>query len=264
MTKALEAAHRVLLPALCFALLGGCGESQQAPLTASPDYATVKQTFVAMWADGLIDPASLDSPNAPFDVVSCATGETYIGAVDDADPVLPFANLALDVVRFEKLLPSSGYPRGVWGERVDAYEREQLQAQSTGAETPVNEDGYDPRLVELADTLTRYRETSAPTARPVMVEGGCGAGNVGIKIATEPAGGTVSLIPVFFHKLCQVRKLDPQDPIQCDRWRESVDGALFDAAGDYIYRSTWPDGTQRSGRVSLTNLSEGQTVTFRP
>ena len=272
MTKACEAGHRVLLPALCIVLLlGGCRESHQSSHAdesrqpdsdhADPQYATVKQTFVAMWDDGSIDPKSLDFPDEPFDVVSCATGESYVGG-DDA--LVPLAGLAIKVVRLEKSLPTFGYPRSVWGERVDAYEREQLQALSSGAETPVNDVGYDLRLVELADALTHYRENDAPQSRPVMIEGGCGAGEVGIVVATEPAGGTVAFIPVFFHKLCEVQKLDPQDPAQCDRWRESVDGALFDAAGDYIYHSRWPDGREKRGRLSLTNLTEGQTVTFRP
>ena len=58
-------------------------------------------------------------------------------------------------------------------------------------------------------------------------------------------------------------KINPEDPTDCDRWREPADGMLFWVAGDYYYRATWPGGAQRRGRLSFTAREEGKTFTLR-
>jgi hypothetical protein len=94
-------------------------------------------------------------------------------------------------------------------------------------------------------------------------EGDCGAGEVAVNITTQPPDGRVYFIPVFSFLLCREQRLDPEDMAHCDRWREPAQGLLVEVSGDYFYRAVWPDGVQRRGRLSFTNLEEGQTVTIR-
>jgi len=258
-------------------------------------YPIVRRTFAGMIDDGAVEIAHtpLDffaspHPEGAVDLIDCATGRDFIGydpATDpyeqcagrpaseldacleeaggetQSDPTLDLADLAYEMASLRWRLRDLGYPPSVWGDRVDAMERLMLRAIAHDDVEPP-EDRYQP-YEELARELERYRQESGSRLRPVAVEGGCGAGEIGVTITTDPPGGRVRFIPVFFHELCRSQGLDPDDPRSCDRWREPFEDLLFDVSGDYVYHASWPDGGVRMGRLGFTNLEEGQTVTIR-
>ncbi|HEY9422217.1 MAG TPA: hypothetical protein VIW92_12440 [Thermoanaerobaculia bacterium] len=223
--------------------------------SGAEEYLTLKRTFQKMVETGEIKVSPVRYQGA-VDLMDCALGHTYLGsetASHVSSQTRQRADLAYEVVRLKKLITQLGYPESVWRPVLLAIEQE-------------GQKKFDPieggHLERLSETLNAYRRQSAPSLPKTMIEGGCGEGEVGIRLATRPGNGQVRLIPVFFYKLCEVQKIDPDDPRRCDHWREPAQGALLDVSGDYIYRASWPDGVKRNGRLSLTNLEHGQTVTI--
>ena len=219
------------------------------------EYLTFKRTFQKMVDTGEITVSTVPYQGA-VDLMDCAFGHTYLGsetASHVSSQAQRRADLAYEVVRLKKLMTLLGYPESVWRPvLLDIEQKGQVRFDTL-------ESGH---LERLNETLSAYRQQSAPSLPKTMIEGGCGEGEVGIRLVTRPGNGRVRLIPVFFHKLCGVQKIDPDDPRRCDHWREPAQGTLLDVSGDYIYQASWPDGAQRSGRLSLTNLEHGQTVTI--
>jgi hypothetical protein len=222
---------------------------------AEAQYLTLKRTFQKLFDEGTIRLTVLRD-NGAVDLADCATGSSFLGIGEGSNissRTRQLADLAYEVVRLKKLAAQLGYPEAAWRPALRQIE-EQGQVR------------FDPfagrHLETMRAALDAYRRGSAPALPKVAVVGGCGEGEVGIRIATRPANGRVRLIPVFFHKLCEVQEIDPEDPRRCDHWREPAEGALLDVSGDYVYQATWPDGARRSGRMSFTNLEYGQTVTI--
>jgi hypothetical protein len=236
-------------------------------------YVVLKQTFARMINNGAI-PAYVPKGKDPFDLtLDCASGGDYLGLSDKesetTSAVSTLSNLAFNVVMFRIGLSRAGYPESVFRPLLIQLEDEQLPLRLreigrrySGDPFP-SERHYDAFKQKIIRELNSYRQRMAPTLPPIVNEGECGAGEVGITVRTEPTNGRVIFIPTFFYEVCKTQQIDPDDPAQCDRWREAPDGALFDVAGDYFYRAFWPDGVQRRGRLSFTNLKDGQTVTFR-
>jgi len=224
-------------------------------------YLNIKRTLT-----GLVpEPASLDESldDGRVDIEDCQNGSEHLG-IEDEDPVLPLADLAYDVVHISRVLNLAGYPERVWGAPLRELESQQFEL-ILGGPRFVYDHGEErnraarQRIVRAAN---EYREEEATDLPEVIDEGGCGAGGVGINVVTEPTGGRVSIIPVFFYELCKSQQLNPDDPAHCDRWREQAAGALMEVSGDYFYRAAWPDGVERRGRLSFTRLKDGQTVTI--
>lgn len=264
-----------------------------------PTYAEVKAALQGMHEDGLT--GGFNTPSMPveaqmqagleasdgcapgypcvLDLVHCNAGSEYLGSESEAgaDGTLAgMADIAFEVIGLQAILGASGYPAATWQPLVSSYEADALAALGgePPAQTPTDAgdaadgaSGFDPgpesALHEsLKRTLNDYRAANAPELPQIAVEGGCGAGEIGIHVATSPANGRSRFIPVFHYRLCKVRGLDPDDPAACDYWKEPADGVLFDVAGDYQYRVDWPDGSKRQGKFSFTNLEDGQTVTI--
>ena len=255
-------------------------------------YEATKRTFATMQARGELAAGALDAvlytaedardimpdigncpddANCAFDLVNCMSGGDYLPAGSDGEAVdwveLHLASTAFDVLRLEHLLREQRYPEAIWRPVLKRYEDDTLQ---TLRSRPPDSDSFEAytenetRLQEaLVRSLTTYRAQSDSSLLLPVVEGGCGAGEMGVQIATDPPGGAAEFIPVFHYRLCGVRGLDPDDTRACDHWREPAEGMLFDVAGDYRYRVRWQDGHVSSGKLSFTNLEEGQTVTLR-
>ena len=220
---------------------------------ADEEYLTFKRTFQKMVDEGDLDVRILREDGV-VDLMDCSTGDSYLGPQGDVSSrTRQHAALAYEVVRLKRLMTRLGYPESVWRPVL-------LEIEEEGQEGfALNGGGH---LEELNETLNAYRRRSAPALPKTGIVGGCGEGEVGVRIATRPRNGRVRLIPLFFYKLCQVQKIDPDDPRRCDHWRESAEGVLLDLAGDYVYQASWADGARHSGRLSLTNLEYGQTITI--
>jgi hypothetical protein len=239
---------RWLLPATLMAatLVTSAGKASGQTET----YPTFKRAFQAMFDKGEITVHVVREGGA-VDLMDCSYGALYLGA-GVSDRAVALANLAYEVVRLKALMARLGYPENVWRPYLLELERRPEGLSPGGGE----------HLEPLSTALNRYRQ-SAPELPRVRIEGGCGEGEVGIRIATQPRGGRVHLIPIFFYRLCEVQKIDPDDVRRCDHWREPVEGALLDVAGDYFYQASWPGGGRSQGKLSFTNLEYGQTVTIR-
>lgn len=232
-------------------------QTSRAQLQSSEDerYLTFKRTFQTMVDQGTIA-VTVPRSGGAVDLKDCALGHDFLGpeaGMEASGRTRQLADLAYEIVRLKKLMARLGYPESVWRSvLVDIEER--------------GKESFDPiegtYLEDVSATLNAYRRQSAPTLPATRVEGGCGEGEVGIRLVTRPGNGRLRLIPVFFFKLCEVQKIDPHDPRRCDHWREPVEGALFEVSGDYIYQASWPDGTRRDGTLSFTRLEYGQTVTI--
>lgn len=202
-----------------------------------------------------------------FDLYSCSVGTDYLGVTEE-DPIAPLANLAYQVVQLTKSLQTLGYPESQWKPLLTEFEREQLPLRISemgksygGDESPseILANAFGKRLIQK---LNSYREMSDLGLPGVIYEGNCGAGEVGIHLALNPTDGRAFFIPVFFYKLCQKQSLDPHNQDQCNHWREPVSGLLLSVSGDYVYRVQWRDGTTKNGKLSFTDLEDGQTVTL--
>lgn len=211
-----------------------------------------------------------------LDLVECtSTGSEYLGADPDnaaPDGMSGIADIAYEVMRLESILGAAGYPQETWKPLVSRYESDSLKAlaeskprePASRAEWSEYVPGPEDALHEsLKQNLNAYRVRNAPSLPEITLEGGCGAGDIGIHVATSPADGRSRFIPVFYYRLCRARGIDPDDASACDYWKEPADGVLFDVAGDYQYQVDWPDGSKRQGKFSFTNLEDGQTVTIR-
>jgi hypothetical protein len=226
-------------------------------------YYVIKRTMQQFYDSGTLKSNVSTHPADPYDLHACgASGADFLGrAYDDSEPVAELANLAARVVLWRSDLRKIGYPESVW--RPVLIEFEDTALPLLGGPSS-NYDAFNEKQSKrIAATLNKHRRASNPGLREIVIMGGCGAGEIGIKVTTEPRNGQLLFIPVFFHELCKAQRFDPDDPRSCDRWREAVDGVLFDVAGDYFYRAQWPDGAARRGRLSFTNLKDGQTVVFR-
>ncbi|MEO6104618.1 MAG: hypothetical protein ABIP44_13410 [Pseudoxanthomonas sp.] len=263
--------------------------------TQSASYAEVKSILQGMRDEGLTVPfggpgiptqitmeAGLDDKQGcmqgypcVLDLLECTSrGSDYLDADLESTgngAMSGMANIAYEVMRLQAILGAAGYPTETWQPLVSKYESDALEALAEAKPTPPVSDeawseyvpGLEDALHEsLKESLNAYRATHAPSLPEISIEAGCGAGDIGIHVATSPANGRSRFIPVFYYRLCRARGVDPDSENACDYWKEPADGVLFDVAGDYQYRVDWPDGSKRQGKFSFTNLEDGQTVTI--
>lgn len=184
-------------------------------------------------------------------------------------------NLADETVDLELLLAKHGYPESTWRPDLARYEEQYLQL-LTSVGQKFNDTGALPEAASLREqeigtqlwdsltaSLNAYRTTSGADVPIAYVEGGCGDGDVGINFVTEPRNAKVELITIFNYRLCRIEGKDPANHGLCDAWEEPIEGMLHSVVGDYRYRAEWPDGHVREGKLSFTNVEDGQTVTIR-
>jgi hypothetical protein len=248
----------ILLAVLGLAAGAAAAQTSKALLRSGDEeqYLTFKRTFQKMVDAGEIK-ISAEPYDGAVDLRDCSYGQMYLGSEmgeSGSGRTDRLANLAYEIVRLKALMTRLGYPEPVWRPLL-------VEIEENGKERfNPHEPGH---LEKLDQALAAYRRRSAAALPRTIVEGGCGEGEVGIRLVTQPRSGRVRLIPVFFFKLCEVQKIDPDDPRRCDHWREPAEGALLDVVGDYFYQASWPDGARRNGKLSFTSLEDGQTVTIR-
>jgi hypothetical protein len=256
---------------ICLALAAGTSaataqtSSQLVQSDPRAQYAAVSAVMRQLYDEGQFQGIRWMLHSRTYNLYHCNVGSEYLGDAGDADPTVhDLANLAYDVVIWSRTLERIGYPEAVWGPAIAAYETATLDLLAQppyigGTELADRRDAFREALLEV---LLRHREDH-PELRPVESIGECGAGEIHVRIATEPRGAQVLFIPTFFYELCRAQRLDPEDTVRCNRWREAIDGMLAQVAGDYYYLARWPDGVLRRGQLSFTNLQDEQTVVLR-
>ena len=233
-------------------------------------YPAIKQAMQQMYGRGspeirfMLERRSLDTNTPEYDLYHCEYGAEYLGSSGVGALMTDFANLAFDIVIWRNNLTKLGYPTEVVDPVLSEYETARLaRALRSPRETIDRQKAAKDRFLnQFRAKLVAYRR-SKPSLTPVVIEGGCGAGEVNVRIGTEPGGAQVMVIPTFFYELCKAQRLDPEDTSRCNRWREAIDGRLSQVAGDYIYTAKWPDGATRRGTLSFTGMEDGQRVVLR-
>lgn len=114
--------------------------------------------------------------------------------------------LALRTVQWRNDFAKLGIPNLVWEALVKDYENEAL---SHGGKLSEAED--EAAILRIASALNRHRQANSHLPK-FVVEGGCGAGEIEVRIELRPQDGRLFLIPTFLFKLCQVQNLNPTDP----------------------------------------------------
>jgi hypothetical protein len=96
----------------------------------------------------------------------------------------------------------------------------------------------------------------------VDLSDGCGAGEMPVKLVSDPPYKSLRIIPEFYFAVCGKRSPDAWSPQQC-RWWEDVLQDVTMVSGTYYYAATWPDGVEKRGRFTIDEqaaaaLAEGQ------
>ncbi|HKD06112.1 MAG TPA: hypothetical protein VKB79_09440 [Bryobacteraceae bacterium] len=227
-------------------------------------YYVIKRSLQAMYDRGEIRSHILPADDK-YDLVLCLEVVNYLGPFEKANSLTgDLTYLALEIVIWRSDLKALGYPEEVWRPRLIEYEGRQLNAIVQGSS------GSDDNVVisvrwqkDLVAALNGYRRQSRPSLKEVVARGGCGAGEISVRVSLEPRNGRVFFIPVFFYQLCQMQQLDPDNPDRCDRWHEALDGQLTYLAGYYRYLARWPDGATRKGTISVTLKNADTAVVIR-
>jgi hypothetical protein len=244
-----------------------------APERSWPHYFAVKAVMQrlydaergTLWSQRLErdTPARERGGGAKYDVVNCLRGSAYTGTADHRrDVTAAFADVAFDIVIWRDGFRRLGYPAALWQSSLTDYEQRSVDRAIALPVLPEE----DPPGAAIVDALVRrlnaYRATHL-NLPAIIHDGGCGAGEALVSIATAPAGAQVLVIPTFFYELCKVQKQNADDPNACPRWREALEGKLQSVAGDYLYQARWPDGKTRRGTLRFDIGDAGKTITLR-
>ena len=231
-------------------------------------YFLIKRTFQTMIDTGNFNPTFYREDDGRVDLFDCQTGSSFLYTQLNSKQNLlaeQLADVAFRIVALKWKLIKLDYPSELWHQRLIMIEKRQRKmvanayASSDFPESYLINDSIE-AIEQLALLLNDYRATKAKYLSPVWVEGGCGAGEVGINISVIPRNGRIWLIPTFDYELCSLKNIDPFDMDRCPRWREHIKGLLFDVAGDYRYYAIWPDGFTRKGVLTFTDVEHGQTI----
>ena len=207
----------------------------------------------------------------------------------DSNRLFILAILAMDVTSWARDFSKIGYPKAVWASRLQTFEEKQLhlieglseqQLKNRLTDQPVHpasvNDAYssleksyrEDVAKDIVSGLNSYRSTTKAAIPKIVMGGpGCGAGGLTVTISTEPKGGQINVIPVFFYKLCKSQPgVNVDDPSSCDRWREIPDGFSSQMAGDYFYNVRWPNGLHREGTLLFNSMGDGdkKKIVLRP
>ena len=208
-------------------------------------------------------------PPEILDLDHCATASQYFGSAAEGDKVVPLARLALDVTIWGRNLQLMKFPGQVWEPSLRNYETAQVgemrraQGRQLDARLQARRQGF---MKEFATRLSSYQQ-SHPSLGRVVNDGSChryaSAGNLSLRIETDPTGGSVFLIPTFFYELCRAQNIDPDDTQRCNRWREAISGRTASVSGDYLYVARWSDGATRRGKLSVIEQDVGGALVLR-
>jgi len=242
---------------------------------ATPSYATVKKAIAKLFRrtysdrkkllcyDSICTAAGIGSGS--YQLENCQLGSDFVGdhnAVEKITRVGIYASVANEANIWEADLRALGYPAFVWQLWVARYEASAISFADKVPPARFYEEWHPPELQGLQTKLEAYWRSHRYLAKTTARALGCGAGEQMFKLATQPRGAQVLVIPSFFYELCQVQRINADDTSRCRHWREVLDGTISTVSGDYHYRARWPDGTMRVGSLSFDHV-RGDTLTLR-
>jgi hypothetical protein len=213
-------------------------------------------------AGALRSSIGLHGSKSEYDLRSCNEPSDFIGQSLDSESREPLP-LLIDVAAIVTIWRSDfgklGVPERVWGAAVTDFENSQVKTiVRRGKE--LDDDQVQTALAGIASELNSYRDQTSDTLPKFIVEGGCGAGEVSVRVTLRPSNGQVLFIPAFSYELCKRQRLNPDDPRLCNRWTEAVEGLVMYVSGDYYYAARWPDGTTRNGKLGFNSPNQDGTT----
>jgi hypothetical protein len=251
----------------------------------------LSQAFGASKLRTMLVHATDDNYDLRADFDECGSNEFFISGswnkYGDKPVLYLLTNLAIDVARWQKDLKTIGYPEPVFQPAVSEFEEKILSRIDKLSKSELDsiykgpvisagpnqnhedifgpfEKTYRQDARALASKLNDYRKQKNTKIPKISVGGDeCGAGGLTVKIITNPPGGSISIIPIFFYKLCRAQNLNADDPDSCDRWRDIHDGFNADVSGDYRYKARWQDGATREGTLPFSTMDGQKTLLIR-
>jgi hypothetical protein len=239
---------------------------------SSSQYQLIKQLMEGLAAKGELDDHIYNAHGKHFDLLYCDKGSMYLMDYNVKEKLLPtMADLAFEVVTLKTSLKKLGYPSELWSSAIDKQESLKL-ANIEGEAKEYQHDALMKGILltptfrrELLHNLNEYRLAHRNLRlATVVTEGGCGAGEVAVKISTRPPGAQVMYISQFQHDLCKAQHLDPDDFKQCDHWQEAHEDLSSDMAGEYVYVAKWSDGAVRHGTISIEAKNNNKVTLTKP
>ena len=236
-------------------------QSASTLVAADPSkaYYALKRNFQEFYSQGILSSnIGKSSDRQQYDLITCSAGGDFVGDwVASQSLFLPLADLATKIVIWRNDLPRLGFAENVWRPLLIQFEEAQVAKILHGGQ-PDDQDFLD----QLARTLNQYRLQGNPQLPIVVLKGGCGAGEIEIKVQLNPPDGEVLFMPKLLYRFCRTLNIDPDNPQACDHWRRAADGTLYHVAGDYRFWARWPDGATLRGDVDFSKYREGEQISF--
>jgi hypothetical protein len=204
----------------------------------------------------------------------CDLKETFLPYTESNTRAANYALVASLAVVYERALSKLGYPRSLWGTTIRDFEAyEVARADREGARfSTATDDAYkfsdEPfsngvLSARLKDRMKGY-QAAHPQLQGISFAGGCGAGEVPIKIKTSPLAAQVFIIPTFYYEVCRAQGVAPESMSACDHWREVL-APIEDISGSYHYFVRWRDGVARRGILNTRSaLMTGALTLTKP
>ena len=160
-----------------------------------------------------------------------------------------FGGLQLTAMYAEGLsrrLASLGFPADLYGSPIADFEQESL---SLGGGV----DAINAHADELAARIDQQRRQLAPNLPAIVVEEGCGAGEVPVIFTSSSANARVFLMNALDFKICK-RRLRGKDPyaIENCRWLEASNQRPLPVAGRLEYQVRTQAGEVITGNTLVS------------
>ena len=249
----------------CLAIALAATSAVSAPSADPADYVAARTAARA--ASRATQANFTDSEVHPgrkvFDLEFCSERDVEVGAELDGRATA-MEDLALKVSEIEAGLTRGGYAAAVFAGPLRRYEQQALARIAVRAAHPRQHGRGDPWSTDPddaardADLTAMGRAVDAARARlqprlpPVVVQGGCGAGETAVLLRADPARATVWLITQFSFEVCKAKGLDPWDRGACGRWGEVALERKTYLSGSYVYQAQWGGGVKTRGQTSVT------------
>ncbi|WP_309606227.1 hypothetical protein [Phenylobacterium sp.] len=198
-----------------------------------------------------------------FDLEFCTERDPEVGGATEGR-TMALEDLALKVSEMEAGLTRGGYSAAVFAGPLRLYEQQALariaartaHPRRRGSDDPWATDADDAAqeasLASMGRAVEAARARLQPRLPPVVVQGGCGAGETAVLLRASPARATVWLITQFSFDVCKAKGLDPWDRGACGRWGEVALDRKTYLSGSYVYQAQWAGGVKTRGQTSVT------------
>ncbi len=207
-------------------------------------YASFREAAASyVTAEKLLIDAKAAADREPYDVIHCLAAPATVGDQPGATSLM--AALAIEAAVTRADLRTLGYPQALIESEVGRWETATLAIITRTKEADIYAQSKT-----LAQGLETWRKSHAPRLRPLVAEGGCGAGESPVRFDLRPRG-RLELIPRFYFAACQAGGIDPYDRRRCQGWGEvALDRNVY-LSGNYAYAASWADGRSRRGVLRI-------------